>query len=157
MRRMIASIGLATIMMSGAAYAGPIYDPTISTCTGVNCSSVVLGGTLLSLGTGSAGQWVQEVFATAGQCVRHNDQGGGACTNCPIVKIGSAPKTGWYTVNIAQTLGNAAEGNFVLAYGRYPNGNANCNPPTPPLLTTKPKSSAARGSDVAPANGPPTR
>lgn len=180
MRRKIALAAFLTVAVSGSAHAGPIYDTTVGTCATANCSSIVMGATLLSLGTGSAGQWVQEVYAGAGQCVRldvtseftdlamdvvspdgtiyDNDQGGGACTNCPIIKIASAPKTGWYTVTVSQFQGSAAEGNFVFAYGRYPAGNANCSSPTPPLLTSKAKSSSAvRGADVAPANAPAVR
>jgi hypothetical protein len=172
----------ALILIAGVpqAFAGPIHDPTTSNCTTANCSSVVLGGTLLSLGTGSAGQWVQEVFARAGQCVRlqvtqesldlamtvvapngaiyENDQGGGACTSCPNVKIGNAPRTGWYTVSVAHFDGAAAEGSFTLAYGTYPAGNANCSAPTPPFSTAAPVSrSTARGGDVAPTSAPPLR
>jgi hypothetical protein len=164
------------------AFAGPIHDPTTSTCTGANCSSVVLGGTLLSLGTGSAGQWIQEVFARAGQCVRiqvtqetqdlamtvvapngaiyENDQGGGACPNCPNVKIGNAPRTGWYSVNVAHFNGAAVEGSFTLAYGTYPAGNANCAGPTPPFsasASAPATTSTARGGDIAPTSAPPVR
>lgn len=181
MRRNIVSSALAAIVLAGVsqAHAGPIYDPTVSTCTGANCSSIVLGGSLFSLGSGSAGQWVQEVFARAGQCVRvqvlseftdlamdvvapggaiySDDQGGvAACPNCPNVKIARAPKTGWYTVNVAQYLGNPAEGNFTLAYGTYPAGNANCSSPTPVSMAPA-AARSERGGDVAPKSGPSSR
>jgi hypothetical protein len=182
MRKFLIPAVAAFIGAASQAQAGPIYDPTVSTCQGLNCSSIVLGGTLFAVGSGSAGQWVQEVFAGAGQCVRlqvlnsgidlamtvvapngaiyENDQGGGSCFNCPTVKIGSAPKTGWYSVNIAQYLGNPAEGSFTLAYGVYPRGNPNCSSPTPPLSTaaTAPASAtSSRPANVPPSYAPPLR
>jgi hypothetical protein len=164
------------------AQAGPIYDPTVSTCTGANCSSVYFGGTVLGSGSTTAGQWVQEVFARAGQCVRlqvlsesfdlamtvvapdgsiyANDQGGGSCVNCPVVKINNAPNTGWYTVNVARAFGAAGDGNFTLAYGVYPLNNANCAGATQPFSSgaaSLTSATSSRPADVAPRNAPPLR
>ena len=49
--------------------------------------------------------------------------GGGSLR--PLVEIASAPKFGWYTVQIAQFAGVPTTGDFTLKYGRYTAGNPN--------------------------------
>ena len=61
-----------------------------------------------------------------------NDDRNGALDRRSLVKIGSAPNNGWYTVHVAQFSGVATETNIVLLYGRYTAGNPNCSAPTPP-------------------------
>jgi hypothetical protein len=151
-------------MTLGVVLVGPtvasaqnIFDDTVSSCTGANCSSLRIPGTVFSFGP-SAGQFVISVFAAPGQCVRldlispphpapdmelvviapdgtvfRNDDRNGALDRRPLVKIGSAPQNGWYTVRVGQFAGVATETNVVLLYGRYPGGNPNCATPTLPL------------------------
>jgi hypothetical protein len=65
--------------------------------------------------------------------VYRNDDRNGALDRRPLVKIGSAPNNGWYTVRVGQFAGVATETNVVLLYGRYNAGNPNCASPTPAL------------------------
>ena len=54
--------------------------------------------------------------------------------NLPLVKIGSAPNTGVYTIMINDSAGAAvASGTVTFTYGRYSAGSVNCTAPTPPL------------------------
>jgi hypothetical protein len=133
-----------------------IFDDTVSTCTGANCSSVRIPATVFAFGA-SAGVFTIDAFASPGECVRfdlispphpspdmelvvvspdgqvfRNDDRNGATDRRPLVKIGSAPVNGWYTVHVAQFAGTATETNITLMYGRYPGGNANCAAPTSP-------------------------
>jgi len=145
----------AMLLGPGLATASTeLFDNTVSACTTANCSSLVLPATLLSFGTVSAGNWVANVFATPGQCVRldvvtqgtdlemvvvapngivfrNDDRAVGDLR--PLVKIGSAPNNGWYTVHLSHFLGSSVSANFTLLYGRYTAGNLNCSVPTPPL------------------------
>jgi hypothetical protein len=137
------------------ASAQSIFDDSVSTCTGINCSSLRLPATVFAFGP-SAGTFTIDAFAAAGQCVRfdvispsapdmelvvvapngsvfRNDDRNGALDRRPLVKIGSAPNNGWYTVHVAQFAGAATETNIVLMYGTYPAGNPNCGTPTGPL------------------------
>jgi hypothetical protein len=140
------------------ALGSNLFDDTVSTCTGTNCSSLRIPGTVFAFGP-SAGQFVLSVFASPGQCVRldlispptpapdmemvviapngtvfRNDDRNGAFDRRPLVKIASAPSNGWYTVQVGQFAGTATETNIVLLYGRYPFGNPNCATPTVPLI-----------------------
>ena len=72
--------GLATAALCGLAspsLATQLFDPTLATCTRVNCSSVQIGGTINAAGAPlgaasarSAGPWVGEIFADNGACLR---------------------------------------------------------------------------------------
>ena len=70
--------GLRLALLSGAIYcittglasAGSlIFDDTISTCTGLNCSSLRIPGTVTRNGA-SAIYFEAGLFASAGQCLR---------------------------------------------------------------------------------------
>jgi hypothetical protein len=157
----LATVGATVVLMLGPALASgqsSIFDDTVSTCTGANCSSLRIPGTVHAFGS-SANAFTINAFASAGECVRfdlispphpapdmelvvvapngtvfRNDDRNGALDRRPLAKIGSAPNNGWYTVHIAQFAGVATETNFVLLYGRYAGGNPNCATPTPPLV-----------------------
>jgi len=157
MRRLSVAL-LSTVMfvlVAGVVFAqSPIFDDSVSSCTGINCSSLRIPGTVLSFGP-SAGNFVINAFATPGNCVRfdvisegadlemvvtapdgrvfRNDDSHGPCFNCPVVKIASAPNNGWYTVHLAQFAGAAVDTNFTLLYGRYSAGNPNCAGATVPF------------------------
>jgi hypothetical protein len=134
-----------------------IWDETVSSCTGINCSSLRLPGTV-SVSTPSPEPWVLSLFAAAGECLRldvvtqdndlemvvaapdgtvfvNDDRTG--IDRRPLVAVPSAPVRGWYTVQIARFDGDDVVANFALAYGRYSARNANCSPPTPPLMPAR--------------------
>ena len=176
----IASMLTASVGLSTAAYAGgEIFDPTSSSCTKLNCSSILVGATVKSFGDVTAGRWVAEVFAGQGECLRlfvsqeftdletvvvapngsvyRNDDGGvgsGSDILRPLVKIDPTPNNGWYTVSIGHFAGAAVTGNFQLRYGRYSSGNINCANPTP---SATPSQAATKrdGRALAPAEGEP--
>ena len=157
MRRFSVAL-LSTVMfvlVASVVFAqSPIFDDTVSSCTGINCSSLRIPGTVLSFSP-SAGNFVINAFATPGNCVRfdvisegtdlemvvtapngqvfRNDDSFGPCFLCPLVKIASAPNNGWYTVRLAHFNGAAVNANFTLLYGRYSAGNPNCAAPTVPF------------------------
>jgi len=162
------------------AWAGfDIFDPTVSTCTTLNCSSVRLDGTVHAFGP-SANQWNVNVFAAPRECLRvavtaevadletvvrapngtvfRNDDGFIApCPLCPVVKVASAANNGWYAVSIAQFAGAPGESNFTVWYGRYPFGNPNCAGATPPLIPQTLESNVKPDGGVGkepPAGGP---
>lgn len=153
----LALLTAVTLSGPGSATASTeLFDDTVSTCTAANCSSIRLPGTMMSFPP-SAGNWVANVFALPGECLRldvsaqtadlemvvvapngtvyRNDDR--SATNArPLVKIASAPRDGWYTVHIAQFNGAAVNADFILLYGRYPGGNPNCSGGTQPFALT---------------------
>lgn len=154
---------MAMVCGTGSTLAGPILDNSVSTCTGVNCSSLRIPGTIFSTSS-SALPWVGQFYGTAGQCMRfdvtsqgadlemvviapngtmYRDDDGGAGL-LPLVKIGSAPNTGWYTVQLSHFSGAAVEVNFIMYYGRYNGGNANCAAPTAGTSTAGAASAAQK-------------
>lgn len=133
-----------------AAEATEIFD-TRNNCTGQNCGSILLNGTIS--GTGAINDpslipWTIQVFARQGECLRldvireqvdlvmgviapggayffNDDKGGAPCPVCPRVVIGDTPTSGWYTVHVSNFFGQ--EGSvFTLRYGLYNRGNPNC-------------------------------
>jgi hypothetical protein len=176
------AIALCVVLVGPAVASGQnIFDDTSSTCTGINCSSLRIPGTVFAFGP-SAGQLVFSAFAAPGECVRfdlaspphpapdmelviiapdgsvfRNDDRNGALDRRPLVKIASAPQNGWYTVHIGQFAGAATETNVVLLYGRYSNGNPNCNVPTLPLFSLSAIEDAEKEAETpaaAPAGQP---
>ncbi len=153
-------IAAGVVLCAAPAQAGnEIFQPT-ATCTGVNCGALFVDGTIKSFGT-SAGKWVAEVFAKAGECFRldvtgrlapdnhsnlemvvvapngtvyrNDNKGSGSCTDCPLVRIKPTPSEGWYTVSVGTSNGAAVDENFRIGFGRYAVANANCATATPPL------------------------
>ena len=176
------AMALCVVLVGPAVASGQnIFDDTLATCTGVNCSSLRIPGTVFAFGP-SAGQFVFSVFASPGECVRfdlispphpapdmelviiapdgsvfRNDDRNGALDRRPLVKIASAPQNGWYTVRIGQFAGAATETNVVLLYGRYSGGNPNCAAPTLPLINVSATEDAEKTADspaAAPARQP---
>jgi hypothetical protein len=150
-----AAIPAAAILfgLPTAGSATEVFDPTLSTCTGDDCSSLLIGGTVTNPG-GNNHPWVIETFAAVGECLRlrvlaeaadlemtvtapngtvfRNDDGGLApCPLCSLVKF-VAPNRGWYTVQLSHFGGTPTYSDLLLAYGRYNGSNPNCAAPTPP-------------------------
>jgi hypothetical protein len=177
----VACITVAALWTPSLASGQSIFDDSVSTCTGANCSSLRIPATIFAFGP-SAGVFTIDVFATPGQCVRldltspaspdmemvvvapngtvfRNDDRNGSLDRRPLVKIGSAPINGWYTVHISQFAGVATETNMVLLYGRYNGGNPNCAAPTPATVggafeSLSLEDDDAKTSDDAPAAAP---
>lgn len=165
-------VALALLGSATPALATEIFDDTVLACTGINCSSLRVPGSVLNQGGAAAHPWVAQLFVGRGECVRldvftqgadlemvavapngtvyRNDDRAGATDRRPLVKLPPATGSGgWYTVQISNFDGAAFfEPNFVLFYGRYPGGNPNCAGTTPPF---SPASSAeALKPDTAP-------
>ena len=146
----------ALLLAYGLASATNLFDPTVSSTTVLDGSSIELDGTLHDT-NGNPAPWVAELYAGVGECVRlfvtttafdakltviapngtvyRDDDGGGSLR--PLVKIASAPVQGWYTVQVAHWAGQPQNANFTLLYGRYTAGNPNCANPTPPFARTR--------------------
>ena len=169
---------LAAALVLGTAapaLATQIFDFTNSSCTGTNCSSVQLGGTINANGT-VAGPWVAEIFASQGQCLRldvtqenvnteivavspsgavlRNDDRSGTDQR-PLVKVNGTER-GFYTVQVSTSAGNAVESDFVLAFGRYNLGNPNCAQPTQPAAAEVAGPAAGAGSSGQKVAGGPS-
>lgn len=153
-------LGLAMAMLLSVSMVSAttvIFDDTVSSCGTINCSSLTIPGSVFSFNNVSANPWVANLFAAPGECVRlevtsqeadlemvvvapngsvFRDDDGGTGTQ-PLVKIASAPNDGWYTVHLASFSGSAIGANFVLLYGRYTSGNANCDGATTPFGVTR--------------------
>jgi hypothetical protein len=154
--RSLTALALATVgglMLAEPARASTINDLSISTCTGDNCSSERLIGSITSHGPFTI-PWAIQVGAIAGECVRletqlassdlevvavspsgqvfRDDNGGPG--NLSLLKISPA-ESGWYTVQVSRANGTPAAENFTLRYGRYSAGNPNCSGPTAPTLS----------------------
>jgi len=135
----------ALLLAAGLANATNLYDPSVSSTSDLDGSSVVLDGTLSDT-NGNAEPWVVQVFAGVGECLRlfvpsaefapklvvvspdghvYRDSTSGGSRQ-PLVRIASAPARGWYTVQVAQVNGVPQNANFELLYGRYTAGNVNC-------------------------------
>lgn len=151
-----AALLLCTSLTVTPAGATEIIDSEFSTCDEVDCSTTSIAGWVGSA-AGKVKPWTATFLATAGACLRlkmnfiatdanletvvvapngltrwRNDQGGVAgCTNCSLVKIPSAPITGFYTVVISTGNGAVADTDFHLWFGQYNGGNPNCTPGTP--------------------------
>ena len=143
----------STLLLASPALAGgEIFDPTIDTCTSLNCGATVIDGTIL-FSAANAAQWTTSVYAGAGECLRiavtsqytdliatlsgpggtlnRDDDGGGFLR--PLIKLDPAPHNGWYTFSLSTFGAVPSTGNFEVRYGRYNHLNPNCATPTPPL------------------------
>jgi hypothetical protein len=157
----------ATLLFAATASATPIYDPSISTCTDRNCSSVELGGTVPGF-LASGMPWVIQVFATERECLRleitsqeadlemrvvspdgsktwvNDDSTLAPCPLCPLVTVNPTRHNGWYTVHIGEFGGGAVQASFTFAYGRYNRNNPNCTTHIAPAVA--PARSIDKGS-----------
>jgi hypothetical protein len=179
--QLFATLGAVVLMLGASPASGQsIFDDSSSTCTAANCSSLRIPATVFAFGP-SAGTFTIDAFATPGQCVRfdlvspphpapdmelvvvapngsvyRNDDRNGAFDRRPLVKIGSAPNNGWYTVHVSQFAGTATETNIVLLYGRYNGGNPNCALPTAPVSGNLESDLEEEKPDEGPAPAPRT-
>ena len=154
-RFVAASLGLLASMQAGAATN--LVDATASTSRKLDAGALSVNGSLHDT-NGNTQPWTAQVYAQQGECLRvfvtstafdaqlvvvspdhrvyRDDDSGGLLR--PLVKIGTAPAFGWYTVQVATYDGTPVTADFTLKYGRYDNGNPNCANPTPPLADTRP-------------------
>jgi hypothetical protein len=136
------------LLTASAAWAGSVFEDTVSTCTGENCGAMTLRG------VHQANEpFVIQVFSAEGECLRldvttqtqdtalllsspsvnandyidDRDFDGGDLR--PLYLLDPVPATGWYTVIISYFDWGPAVSKFTLKYGRYPGGNANCAAP----------------------------
>lgn len=163
-----AGAAFALVASFEPAMAGSrIWDNSVSSCASVNCSSLIIPGTVTNPASNNDPFEIQ-VYASAGQCLRlevtqsvqgvdlemvvrapngsiyRNDDGsGGGVFANPLVKINSTPNTGWYSVSINHWNGTPSYADFVMAYGRYPVNNVNCNAPTAPSVAAAAESQKA--------------
>lgn len=136
----------------GPAAATDLYDPTVSTTTTLNGSTVALSGTLNDTNFNPE-PWTAQLFADINECVRlfvsttefdakisvlspdgtawRDDNTGGQ--RRPLVRIPMTTVRGWYTVQVAHFSGLPTIANFTLKYGRYNLGNPNCDGAPPAL------------------------
>src|SRR6187431_2086552 len=124
----LATAGATPALMLGPvlALAGDdLRDDTVSSCTGINCSSVRLPGSVSASGV-HTNPWTINALARTGECVRfdlisppspspdmeiivvapngtvfRNDDRS-RTDRRPLVKIGPAPTPGWYRVVVTQ-------------------------------------------------------
>ncbi|WP_036282360.1 hypothetical protein [Methylocystis sp. ATCC 49242] len=157
-----------------------IFDPSVSSCTGLNCSSIVMGGTVLNSVGLSTARWEAAVYANRGECLRLDEIAMfGTGADDEIVVVGPngtvwrnddftglrprvafiAPLRGWYYVTIARFNGAPApEHDFYLAYGRYiGTGNPNCASPTPGFAPAAPNKAPNAAGQSAPGGSPTAR
>ena len=152
--RKLAAAALAAIALLAAQAAGAmnLFAPTVSNSGTLDGGSIDLAGTLHDPGA-NARPWVGQLYAGEGECLRlavttnafdakltvfaptgavyRDDDGNGDLR--PLVKIASAPASGWYTVQLAQFNGAPVNQPFHMLYGRYIGGNINCENGTVPL------------------------
>jgi hypothetical protein len=159
----LASVALATALAAAPSKATDLYAPA-SGCTDINCSGLIINGTVNPYTNGAfqfPGVAVYKVWGSfGGQCMRlevtndfgaspdlemtvispnpstayRNDQGGGPCINCPIVKVQNT-QNGYYTVVLHSWTGGLVATDFQLRYGLYsPATNPNCSGPTTPFV-----------------------
>jgi hypothetical protein len=137
-------------------WAGPlVFDPSVSNCTGINCSSTTYNGSTILDQFNSANPFILQVFAPdANLCLRiavsaqtgnteivlvsptgqvwRNDNRGAGDTR-PLVKA-ITDVAGWYTLQVSHSAGSG-DVDFTLNYGVYtPGTNPNCSSPTTPFV-----------------------
>lgn len=166
----VMSLCAMSFFATGSQAGHELYDVTISDCRGLNCSSIAISGSLLTV-RNATNRWEAAVYAAPGECLRidETDMRGDA-TDDEMVVVGPAgdvwrnddyngllprvafvaPNNGWYYVSIAHNGGAALEHNLTVEYGRYEGGasNPNCANPTPMLGGS---STAAAKPRVAPS------
>ncbi|NTU41986.1 MAG: hypothetical protein HGA78_02830 [Nitrospirales bacterium] len=145
---------VASLFAVSSAFAGSnIWTPQ-ATCTTNNCQSLKLGGTIMSFGSEDAASWTANLFAAQGECLRldvttadddleivvvapngyvYRNDDRSSSNNLPLVRISSAPISGYYTVHVSTWDGYPVDVDFILKYGRYNSGNPNCNGAIAPM------------------------
>src|SRR5262245_43101271 len=138
-------LGLAAALLATtAARAGAQLETTRSTCTVSNCAGMTIRGVV----QGNE-PFVVQVYAREGECLRldvseqtedlsmhffgpffqsaassGDDRPG---DTRPFLAYGGLPHTGWYTVIVQLRDPANVDARFKLEYGRYNNGNVNCD------------------------------
>jgi hypothetical protein len=139
-------------LAANAAWAGTQVEDTVSNCSIPNCAAQSLRAVHQT-----NEPFVIQVFAAEGECLRldvdsqtqdtamllaspavhivaaSDDRDFDADDFRPLIFIDPIPATGWYTVAVSYFDWAPTVAKFVLKYGRYPSGNANC--PVPPPAT----------------------
>ena len=137
----------AAVLATTAAWAGSQIESRLSACTATNCA-----GETIRVTHQATEPFVSQLYARTGECLRLDvtqqsantaifvvaPRGNAGATSTdrdpgvderPLLMLDNLPWTGWYTV----IVGFEGAGNTVvrarLDYGRYPGGNANCQPP----------------------------
>jgi hypothetical protein len=157
-----------------------LWDPTVDSCTSLNCGSVLVGGSVINHSGVSTSRWDVAIYAGAGECLRldqttvfgsgvddemvvvspdgtvyRNDDFGSLR---PRVVIRPTPTRGWYYVSIARYTGAPApEHDFYFRFGRYANSSTNPNCASPTAGQLEPASAAAKVPTLtqpAPAGAP---
>jgi hypothetical protein len=148
-----------------------VFDPSFDSCTGINCSSEEISGTVGGLAGASATDnalpWTVMIFSPAGTCLRaevtsqtrdleivlvqpdgtvFRDDDGGVGLQ-PLVKVDGTSDRGWNTLQVSRFNGDALGANFTMLYGVYPRGNPNCAAPTTPRSLLA-RSSKSEESDI---------
>jgi hypothetical protein len=172
MKWQVAGVLCALISTVEIASAQNIWDTSVSSCSTVNCSSLEIGGTLMSLPNLSALPWTTSVYARSGECLRldvtwqQNDletvvrspngtiyREDDTSGTRPIVSF-VVSQTGWYSVSIAHWSGSAVNADFILKYGRYNGSNMNCARRSTPRMnsfdTVKPQMEAVPANPIGP-------
>jgi hypothetical protein len=134
----------------GTAVATNLFDPgPVVNCTGVNCGSRIIGGTVL-LSSDFPMPWVTQIAARQGECLRIDvtfqgadleavlispsgqvwiNNSGVAGGQGPVIRINGIPQNGWFTLQLSHQAGLPVNADFTLAFGRYPLHNTlNCLP-----------------------------
>jgi hypothetical protein len=163
---------LSSVVAANQAAAGTnVFDPTFDSCTGINCSSEEISGTVGGLAGASATDnalpWTVMIFSPAGTCLRaevtsqtrdleivlvqpdgtvFRDDDGGVGLQ-PLVKVDGTSDRGWNTLQVSRFNGDALGANFTMLYGVYPRGNPNCAAPTTPRSLLA-RSSKSEESDI---------
>ncbi|MCI0466091.1 MAG: hypothetical protein L0Y57_03660 [Beijerinckiaceae bacterium] len=178
-------VGASVLAAAPSQAATEIWDPTLSSCTGLNCSSVQIAGIVPNYDGYITQRWQIGVYASGGECLRVDEtqmfaNPPGPLPDDEMVVVAPngdvyrndnfsslrprvafiAPVTGFYYVSIAQVSGRAApEHDIFVAYGRYPSGNPNCANPTSVNAAFERLSKPAQAEPVElpPPNSPTAR
>ena len=145
MRNKIGTAIVGAAMSANAAWAGSVLEDTVSACTAINCLAMSIRGVHQV-----NEPFVAQVFAKEGECLRldvdsqtqdlallvsspsvnlagiNDDRDFEGDDFRPLIVIDPVPATGWYTVAVSYFDFGPVVGKFILMYGRYPGGNANC-------------------------------
>ena len=153
---LVASILGVFLLPMQAKGGSEIYDPSVSNCTELNCSSIVFSGVIDRNNIGQSIPFVLPLYFQNGECTRIDitsqtgnlnlqavlvsptgrvwrNNGRPGNINLPLIQAYSDVQ-GWYTLQIYESSGVGPLGSngFTLAYGRYNIGNStNCPNQTP--------------------------
>jgi hypothetical protein len=166
---MSSKFGIAIVggcLAANTAWAGTQWEDTVSNCAATNC-----GAQSIRAVHQTNEPFVIQIFAGEGECLRLDVDSQTQDTALliaspsvlaydwvddrdfdnddfrPLYLLDPVPTTGWYTVIVSYFDWGPTVAKFVLKYGRYPSGNANC-PPPPPATDAQLKPRGANASKV---------